>query len=320
MAACKGDGLSKGHPERQEGVWQFEDPPAADRAARHREDAPSEAHRGAVAGGRRRGAAGLEDPLRGTELGPQTADHWVHADGRAAVGRRGLRGAGSRRAVPAHGRFPAAARGAGQLRQRAAAQGLTATCCGTWRAAIATSSPTTAARTSASSSSSAGFGLGRGGAVGAARVPAAGGPAPRRVPSALPRSPGSDQRAGEAADDRAPGAGRAHDQRPADDASLARAAGTQLFNLRHLTPTLALGWIGARCWPANGSNLPKAWKKTGSSLFPWTLYQCVGGEVSEPPHFLPRPARSVVRGPGNRPWVPVSVGHPDRPPRRRASP
>ena len=78
---------------------------------------------------------------------------------------------------------------------------------------------------------SRGGAVGRGGEGGAPRVPAAGGPAPRRVPGAFPRPPGSDQRAGEQApcargrcDDRAPGAGRAHDQRPADDASLARAA------------------------------------------------------------------------------------------------
>ena len=71
----------------------------------------------------------------------------------------------------------------------------------------------------------------RGGEGGAPPVPAAGGPAPRRVPGAFPRPPGSDQRAREQAPgargrrgDRAPGAGRAHDQRPADDASLARAA------------------------------------------------------------------------------------------------
>ena len=43
-------------------------------AARHREDAPREAHRGAAAGGRRRGAAGLENPLRGAELGAGSAD------------------------------------------------------------------------------------------------------------------------------------------------------------------------------------------------------------------------------------------------------
>ena len=100
----------------------------------------------------------------------------------------------------------------------------TATCCGTSRAASATSSRRTAARTSASS---AGFGLGK---PRRCRWPRRGGPAPRRVPGALPRPPGSDQRAGEPAPgargrrgDRAPGAGRAHDQRPADDASLARA-------------------------------------------------------------------------------------------------
>ena len=73
--------------------------PAAHRAAP--EDAPREAHRGAAAGGRR------ADP-----------DHWVRRtlrngrcqlDGRGVLARCGLRGAGSRRPVPAHGRFPAAA-------------------------------------------------------------------------------------------------------------------------------------------------------------------------------------------------------------------
>ena len=112
--------------------------PAAHRAAGHREDAPREAHRGAAAGGRRRGAAGLENPLRGAELGAGSADrrplgapHGAqrplparlagdrggHSDGHRPLGRCGLRGAGSRRAVPAHRRFPAAAGGAGQLRR-----------------------------------------------------------------------------------------------------------------------------------------------------------------------------------------------------------
>ena len=46
--------------------------PAAHRAARHQEDAPCEAHRGAAAGGRRRGAAGLESRTWGWERRPPT--------------------------------------------------------------------------------------------------------------------------------------------------------------------------------------------------------------------------------------------------------
>ena len=72
---------------------------------------------------------------------------------------------------------------------------------------------------------------GRGGQGGPAGVPAAGGRAPRRVPGDLPRPQGAGERAGEPAPgargrrgDRARLAGRAHDQRAADDASLARAA------------------------------------------------------------------------------------------------
>ena len=98
---------------------------AAHRVARRREDAPCEAHRGAAAGGRRCGAAG------NLGLGAQTADHWVRrtvrngrcqldwlviemdtglwADVACVALDRGVR-------VPAHGRFPAAAGGAGQLR------------------------------------------------------------------------------------------------------------------------------------------------------------------------------------------------------------
>ena len=82
------------------------------RAARRRQNAPREAHRGAAAGGRRCGAAGLENPLRGAELGAASADrrplgapHGAqrplparlaggrggHPDGHGPLGRRGLR-------------------------------------------------------------------------------------------------------------------------------------------------------------------------------------------------------------------------------------
>ncbi|CAE7524491.1 pfh1, partial [Symbiodinium microadriaticum] len=122
--------------------------PAAHRAARRRQDAPREAHRGTAAGGRGRGAAGVQDALRRAEPGPGRADRGPlgaphgaqrplpaglaggrggHSDRLRALGPRGLRGAGSRRALPASGGLPAAAGGAGQLRGRPrgeAAEGL----------------------------------------------------------------------------------------------------------------------------------------------------------------------------------------------------
>ena len=149
--------------------------PAAHRAARHREDAPCEAHRGAAVV---QLVSKTHCAAQNLGLGAQTADHWVRrtvrngrcqldwlvveevtqmdtglwADVACVALDRGVR-------FLLMGDFPrcwtASPGPAWNGRWRRAI------CCGTSRAATATSSRRTAARTSASSSSSAGSGLGK---------------------------------------------------------------------------------------------------------------------------------------------------------------